>query len=188
MATQPLTRVTPDEYLRFEREAETKHEFIDGDIVSMAGGSERHALVSANAITTLGSRLAGSGCRVYTSDLRVCVRDRLFAYPDVTVVCGPRAFTDERRDTITNPTVLVEVLSPSTRNYDRGEKGFLYRSLRSLREYLIIDPDTITIEHYRRASGDEWLLTPITDAAATMRLESLGCDVPVSDIYRGADL
>jgi Uma2 family endonuclease len=174
VATQPIARVTPEEYLRFDREAETKHEYFDGEIVAMAGGPPRHALITMNAGAALWSQLTGSGCRVFSPDLRVCVRyERLFAYPDVVVVRGEPEYVDERRDTVTNPTMLIEVLSPSTSNYDLGAKGFLYRSLPSLREYLLVEPDTTVIEHYRRTSGGDWQITTITDPAAIIHLESV---------------
>ena len=187
MATQPLTQITPEGYLRLDRESDTKHEYIDGQILAMAGGSPRHALVTANVSGTLHIRLRGTGWFVHSPDLRVCVRrERLITYPDVAVVCGTPEFLDDRRDTILNPVVLVEVLSPSTSGFDRGLKGYLYRNVASLREYLLVEPDTTGVEHYRRADG-EWIRN-YTDRGEAIRLDLLGVELPLEEIYYGVEM
>jgi Uma2 family endonuclease len=188
VATQPVSHVTAEEYLRLDREADTKHEYIDGQIVAMAGGSPRHSLVTANISYQLNLRLPDGPCAVHSPDLRVCVRaDRLLTYPDVTVVCGPPEYFDERRDTIVNPTILVEVLSPSTRGFDRGEKAFLYRQVPSVCEYLLVDPDSTHVEHYRRAGG-EWVLKSYANVSETIALGSVGVELPVATIYHRIEL
>jgi Uma2 family endonuclease len=187
MSSQPATYVTPEEYLERERLAETKHEYVNGQIVAMAGGTPNHALIAANIIIGIGSRVRGS-CGVYTADLRVCVKwGDLITYPDVTVVCGPLEFAADKRDTITNPTIVVEVLSPSTRSFDCIEKSRRYRMLPSLKEYLLVEQTPVDIEHFRRLSNGHWEINTIQDASAVIRLESIGCDLPVSDIYRGVE-
>jgi Uma2 family endonuclease len=188
MSSQPATYVTPEEYLERERLAETKHEYVHGEIVAMAGGTPNHALIQGNVGGSLWNRLRGSSCRVYNSDLRVSVRwGVLFAYPDVTVVCGPLEFADDKKDTITNPTIVVEVLSPSTRNFDRSEKSRLYRMLPSLKEYLLIEQTPVDVEHYRRLPDGNWQISTIRDENAVIRLDSINCDLPVSEIYLGLD-
>jgi Uma2 family endonuclease len=186
MASQPLSYVDAAEYLRRERLAETKHEYVDGDILDMAGGKPAHSLIAANVSGELRNRLRGTDCMAFNSDLRVCVQlGRLITYPDVSVVCGQPQYVDEERDTITNPRVIVEVLSPSTRNYDRGDKSLRYRMLPSLAEYLLIDQEPVDIEHYRRQSGGTWAVQRILEPTATIRLESINIDLPLSEIYAG---
>ena len=124
---------TPAEYLALERAADAKSEYLDGEIVAMTGGSRAHSLIAANLVRELGNALRERPCEVYGSDLRVSVAlAGLYAYPDVTVVCGQPTFTDDERDTLENPTVIVEVLSPSTEGLDRGAKFTRYRRLPSL--------------------------------------------------------
>ncbi|MBI1786899.1 MAG: Uma2 family endonuclease [Acidobacteria bacterium] len=189
MSSQPVTDITPEEYLERERAAETKHEYVGGDIVAMAGGSLQHSLITANIIGTLRSLLAGRPCVVFSPDARVCVRwNDLITYPDVTVLCGPPQYTDDHRDTLVNPTFLVEVLSPSTKNFDRGEKSRLYRMLPSLNEYLLVDQAPVEIEHWRRLPNGNWELATIRDRDAVLRLSSLDCELPAGEIYRNLEL
>jgi Uma2 family endonuclease len=139
------------EYLRVEEGSTVKHEFLDGEIFAMAGGTPEHAAVAANVIAALHRQLAGSGCRVYTSDLRVRVSATgLTTYPDVTVVCGERETDPQDANTVINPTLIVEVLSPSTAAYDRGEKLAHYQQIPSLREVVLIDHAEQLIEVLRR--------------------------------------
>jgi Uma2 family endonuclease len=188
VATQPVSHVSAEEYLRLEREADVKHEYVNGQIVAMGGGSPRHSLVTANVLTELNVRLRDTPYAVHTADLRVWVReDRLITYPDVTVLCGPPEYFDERRDTVVNPMVIVEVLSPTTRAFDRGEKAYLYRQVPSVREYLLVDPDSTNVEHYRRAGG-EWILKSYTDVSEVIPLESIGIELPAAAIYRRVEL
>ena len=188
MSTQPVTYVSPEEYLERERAAETRHEYIEGQIVAMAGGTAKHSLIAANVGGALRELLRNTSCRVFNSDLRVSVRRGILTtYPDVTVVCGPLEFVDNREDTISNPTLIVEVLSPSTKEFDRGEKSRLYRMLPSLQEYLLIEQSTVEIEHYRRLPNGHWDIEPVSDPSAVIRLEALACNLPVSEIYLGVD-
>jgi Uma2 family endonuclease len=188
MSTQPVSYVTPEEYLEFERAAETKHEYLHGEIIAMAGGSPAHALIADNIRLAMRTRVDASRCLPFSSDARVCVRwGSLIAYPDVSVVCGPIEYVDDKRDTISNVRVIFEVLSPSTRNYDRGEKSRLYRLMPTLAEYLFIEQTPVEIEHYRRLPNGHWDLEIITDAAGVVKLDSIGCEIPVSEIYRDLD-
>src|SRR3954469_2694994 len=136
---QNRPRVSEAEYLQTERQLETKNEFFDGEIFAMAGGTSAHSLIATNLAMALGSRLKGSGCLTYNSDLRLKVEATgLFTYPDISVVCGGARFLDEQEDTLLNPSVVVEVLSDSTEAYDRGKKFEHYRQIASCQEYLLV--------------------------------------------------
>src|SRR5260370_442826 len=188
MSSHSLSYVTPEEYIERERLATEKSEYIDGEIVAMAGGTPRHTLFAMNFAVFVGHQLRGSSCRIFGSDLRVCIRwGSLITYPDITVVCGQAEYTDEKRDTVTNPTLIVEVLSPSTRSYDRGEKARLFRMVLSLREFLLVDQETVEVEHWRRLPNGNWELATVRECGVTLHLESIGCDVPIDEIYRGSD-
>jgi len=188
MASRPLDYVTPEEYLERERVATEKSEYINGVIVAMAGGSPRHALIAMNVGAALHNQLRQTCCRIFSSDLRVCVRwGTLTTYPDVTVICGEEEYTDDKRDTVTNPTLIAEVLSPSTKSYDRGEKARLFRMLPSMREFLLIEQETVEVEHWRRLPNGNWELATVQDPGAILHLESIGSELPVSEIYRGTE-
>jgi Uma2 family endonuclease len=188
MSSQPVIRISPEEYLALERAAEQKHDYVDGDVVAMAGGMLAHAWIAARVITELSNRLLDRNCYVVGSDARLCVSwQRLMTYPDVQVVCGEPQYVDDKRDTLLNPIVIVEVLSPSTAQYDRGHKAVLYRSLPSVREYLLVDQKPVYVEHYRRGEPGKWELTVTDSREAVIHLASLACDLPVRDIYRGVE-
>jgi Uma2 family endonuclease len=139
MSLQAKQRLTPEEYLARERQVDTKSEFYDGELFAKAGASRSHNLIVGNVTGELRAQLRGRPCEVYPADMRVKVSETgLYAYPDVVVVCGEPRFEDEHLDTLLNPTVIVDVLSPSTEAYDRGEKFAQYRKLASLREYVLI--------------------------------------------------
>lgn len=139
MTAQPKPYLTPEEYLAMERVSEAKHEYLAGSIYAMAGGSKRHNRIAGSAYATLYAQLRRRNCVVYPSDMRVkSVQTGLYTYPDITIVCGNEQFEDDIEDTLLNPTVIVEVLSPSTEKYDRGKKFQHYRTILSLREYILI--------------------------------------------------
>src|SRR5690242_1556857 len=145
-------RYTPEEYLAHERQAEHKSEYIAGQIIAMSGASRAHNRISVNLLRVLSSQTLDGPCETYGSDLRVKVSARgMYTYPDVTVVCGRQEFEDAQVDTLLNPTLIVEILSPSTEAYDRGAKFGYYRALPSLREYLLVAQDQVLLEHYVRA-------------------------------------
>lgn len=183
--TQPKPpRLTPDEYLRAERVAETKSEYYNGEVVAMSGASLRHNRIVANLIFILSNHLRGSKCEVYPSDLRVWnPARRSYSYPDVTVVCGEPKLADEQQDVLLNPTMLIEVLSPSTERKDRGEKAEGYRRLESLREYLLVSQDRIHVERYTRQEGRFWLLSEAADLADSLQLDAIGCTLGLDDVY-----
>jgi len=184
MAAQPQIRLTPAEYLAFERKCEFKNEYWAGQVLAMAGASERHNLIETNVIIALGSQLRGKSCKVYPSDMRVKVpATDLYTYPDVTIVCGKAQFDDVERDTLLNPTVIVEILSKSTENYDRGKKFQNYRTLESLTEYVLIAQDAVHIEHYVRQSDNQWLLSEAKDLSAVVELPTIQCTLALIDVY-----
>lgn len=184
MTTKPEIHLTAEEYLRIERAAEWKSEYIDGEMFAMSGASPRHVLIAANLVRVLGSRLLESPCTVYGVDLRVATdRRRHYTYPDLVVVCGPLEFVDERHDTITNPKLIAEVLSDSTEKYDRGEKSERYRAVPTLSEYLLVAQDRIHIELYTRQAPEGWVLREWSDSQAGIELASLGCRLTVGEVY-----
>ena len=184
MSTRPDVRLTPEEYLRIERAAEWKSEYIDGEMFAMSGASARHVLIATNLVRELGNRLRESPCIVYAIDLRVATdRLRHYTYPDLVVVCDPSQFVDDQLDTLTNPKVIVEVLSDSTEKYDRGEKFERYRAVPTLAEYLLVSQDRVHIELYTRQPPGEWILREWSDPAAEIELASLGCRLKVSEVY-----
>ncbi|MBV9657728.1 MAG: Uma2 family endonuclease [Verrucomicrobia bacterium] len=183
--------LTPEEYLTIERAAPFKSEFVNGEMYAMAGGSLLHALITNNVSGSLWSRLRGGRCRAYSNDLRVHVPDTgLYTYPDVSVVCGEPQLVSDQKDNLTNPTLLVEVLSPSTEKYDRGGKFLHYQRIASLRDFLLVSQDQARVEHYARQPSqlNQWLLTVVTGLESTLALPSLGIELPLTEIYDGVEL
>lgn len=181
--------LTVEEYLAHDRVSAIKSEYFRGQAFAMTGGSEPHALIAANAIGELRSGLKGRPCRVYSSDMRVKCPTGLFAYPDVSAVCGPPAFEDGRNDILLNPIVIVEVLSPSTESWDRGRKFEDYRRLRSLRDYLLVPQDRPCIQRFSRdADQQEWRLTFHAGLDAAVAIPSLGVSLPLAEIYANVSL
>ena len=181
---QDPVAMTETEYLDFERASEFKHEFIDGEVFAMTGASERHNLISVSTLAALYSQLRGGSCKVYPADMRLKVQaSGLYTYPDISIVCGDAQFGDERLDTLLNPTVLIEILSPSTERYDRGRKFQDYRKLPSLREYVLIAQDAPHVERYRLQDNGNWELADAEGLDARLELTSIGCTLALADIY-----
>lgn len=184
MAAIGKPRLTPQEYLARERCAETKSEYLRGEVFAMSGASRQHNLIAVNTSRELSQQLRQRECEVYQADMRVKISATgLYTYPDVTVACGKPEFEDAHVDTLLNPTVLVEVLSPSTADYDRGGKFTHYRRLPSLREYVLISQDRPLVEHYVRQGEDEWLLTEYRSLEQSLQLPSVDCQLPLVEIY-----
>ncbi len=182
------TYLTPEEYLAFERKATTKHEYVNGQIVAMSGASFAHNFITANIAIHLGIQLMNGECRVATSDMRVKVTEiDSYFYPDVVVVCGEPIPEDNIFDTLLNPTVMVEVLSPSTETYDRGEKFEFYQQIASLKDYILISQDKVHIEHYCR-QGAEWIQTEFQGLEEVLPLLSIGCELRLQDVYRRVEV
>lgn len=185
MSAQPSVerRLTPQEYLERERLAPTKSEYINGDVLAMAGGSPEHNAIASNALIALGRRLSEETCQALNSNQRVRVRrPGPYFYPNVSVVCGEATFDDE--DCLTNPVLLVEVLSPSTAGYDRGEKWVHYRQMKSLAEYVLIAPGEPLVEHYVRQGSGGWHFEELRGLDKTLLLPTLDATVPLAEIYR----
>jgi Uma2 family endonuclease len=175
--------MAPAEYLAMERASPDKHEFFGGEVFAMAGSTPAHSLITANVLSELRAGLRRGTCRVYTSDMKVHVPPTgLFAYPDAIVVCGRLEFVDAREDVLTNPKVLVEVLSDSTEKYDRGEKFASYREIRSLEDYLLVSQHEARVEHFARQPDGSWLLREAR-AGGRVRLASVGCDLTIEEVY-----
>jgi Uma2 family endonuclease len=171
------------DYLALEASANVRHEFLDGEIYAMAGGTREHAAICANVVVSLGAQLRGRGCQVHSADLRIRVLETgLTTYPDVTIVCARAELDPEDRNTITNPTLLVEVLSPSTAAYDRGEKLAHYQKIASLREVVLVAHDEQLIEVWRR--GDDGTWSRRETRSGPLALEAIPCTLLVDDVYR----
>jgi Uma2 family endonuclease len=174
---------TVDEYLSFERASEVKHEYISGLIIAMAGASRAHNLITGNVSQRLRNALEGKPCETYSSDMRVRTTPSEYTYPDVVVACGEPEFEDKELDTLLTPTVVVEVLSGSTERRDRFEKFGAYRAIPSLRELLLISQDKLHIEHHVKGPHNEWILHDVDERGETIRLESIGAELRISDVY-----
>ena len=178
------TYLTPEEYLAWERKADTKHEYLRGEIIAMSGASYAHSLIVTNISGELYVQLKGGTCEVHTNDMRVRTSpETSYFYPDVVVVCDRPRFEDSTFDTLLNPIALVEVLSPSTQAYDRGEKFRHYQQLTSLQEYILVSQDEVGVERYRR-QGTEWQPTEFRSLEDVLSLTSIDCELSLDDIYR----
>ena len=182
------TYLTPEEYLTFERKANIKHEYRKGHIVAMSGASFAHNFITLDTATRLNIQLFGSKCQVAASDMRIKVtQTNSYFYPDIVVFCGEPISEDEDFDTLLNPTVIIEVLSPSTETYDRGEKFENYKQLASLQEYLLVAQDQIKVEHFSRHNS-EWDLTEYCNVADVVLLSSIDCELRLREVYARTQL
>lgn len=177
-------RVSPQEYLAIEREAEYKSEYFQGTMYAMAGANEPHNLISTNITAELRTQFKGRPCRVYASDMRVKVSATgLYTYPDVLALCGQALFEDEKRDTLLNPSLIIEILSASTESYVRGEKFAQYRNVQAITDYVLVAQDRPRVEHFTRQPKGRWLLSAFCDLQDTLSLENLNCQLPLLEIY-----
>ena len=172
------------EYLAIERTAETRSEYHDGQMFAMAGGTEAHSAIGGNLFAEFRQALRGKTCGPRNSDLRVRIaKARSYVYPDVTVVCGGSAQRAGSKDIVDNPYLVAEVHSPSSERFDRGRKFDKYRTVESLREYLVISPTEPLVELFSRQPDDRWLLSVARGLDASIRIESLECEIPLAGIY-----
>ena len=184
MSSALSARYTPEEYLTRERDAERKSEYLNGFITAMAGTSYVHSIIVSNLSGEIREQLKNGPCDIVTSDLRLLVNATgLYTYPDVTVICGRPIFLDEKFDTLVNPTVVIEILSPSTEAYDRGAKFAHYRQVESLREYVLVSQNRMLVERFTK-QGEDWLLTASEGLEGVLELKSVGCKVMLKEIYR----
>jgi Uma2 family endonuclease len=184
MSQQVKSYVSPEEYLRLERQSEYKSEYVNGEIFAMTGASHKHNLVAGNIFGELRQQLKGRQCEAYVGDMRVKVTATgLYTYPDVVVVCGEPKFEDEYVDTLLNPTLLVEVLSQSTERYDRIAKSSYYRTLDSLAEHLLVAQDEVRLEQYVKQANGQWLLFECSSLDTVVELSSIRCSLALRDVY-----
>lgn len=185
MTVQPKPYITEEMYLEYERQSTVKHEYYNGAIYAMAGASEQHSIIALNLAATLHTQLRGRPCRAYPSDMRVkVVKTGLNTYPDFTIVCGQSQFTDPvKRDTLTNPTVIIEILSASTERYDRGMKFQHYRTIDSLKEYILVSQDKYHIERFMRQENNEWVLSEAIGLEAVISIASIHGALALQDVY-----
>ena len=185
MSTQSKAFLTPEQYLEIERAAEVKSEYFNGEMFAMSGARRKHNLIQTNILSELRQQLRGRQCETYPSDMRVRVSATgLYTYPDVVVVCGEPIFLDDREDTLLNPTLLVEVLSPSTEKYDRGQKLEHYQTIESLRHYLLVASDRVRADLFTLPTG--W--TGTGNLEDMIALEAIGCRLKLADIYEKVKL
>jgi Uma2 family endonuclease len=181
---QPKPFLSPEEYLAIERESETRSEYFDGEMFAMSGGSRQHNLIVTNLIRELSTQLKRRPCEVYTNDQRVRIPETsLYTYPDVVVLCGEPIFEDETVDTLLNPLLIVEVLSPTTEAYDRGKKFEGYRTIASLAEYVLVSQHEPRVEQFLRQDGGHWLFTATHGRERSISLASIQCELALAEIY-----
>ncbi len=182
-------RYTIEEYLKFERDSDERHEYQDGEVLAMAGGPEQ-SFITANIVREAGNALKGKPCRVAESNLRIRIPSRpRYVYPDALIICGPLKFDpqDDKRHTILNPRVIIEVLSPSTEGYDRGEKFTQYRQIESFEEYILISQDRPNVESLLRQPDGAWSILNFTGLEIAAKIRCLGLEIPMSEIYAGIE-
>lgn len=184
MAAERVPLYTPEQYLEMEEDAEYKSEYISGEILAMAGATPRHVTINNNIASELHSRFKGRPCNAYANDLRVTVvATGLRTYPDVVAVCGEPQFHPDDKNSLTNPTALIEVLSPKTETFDRGEKFAHFRRLESLQDYVLVSQDRMRVEHYARQPDGRWIFAELSEPSHRLDLMSVDCQIPLSEIY-----
>ncbi len=177
------------EYFAQEEQAEDRSEFYEGEIFAMAGGTPNHNRLAGNVYASLLSVLRGKPCAPFMTDVRLLIKRRqLYTYPDVMVICGPLQYAPGRNDTVTNPVLIVEVLSPSTEAYDRGKKFEVYRTIDSLKEYVLVDQARLYVERHRPLGLGRWEMTAFTAPDDVLALESVDIELTLAAIYDGVEL
>ena len=180
-------KMSPSEFLEWERKQECKHEYVNGEVFAMAGASFNHNRIASNIIVSVGSFLKGRSCNVFGSDLRISVKWRSsYFYPDVTIVCDDPEFDNEQiKDTLKNPAVIFEILSASTEDHDIGKKLMFYMQIESLKQYIIIDSRTIHLRVITRKEEGTWKFAEFTNMQDKVFIEPINLDILVSDFYEG---
>jgi Uma2 family endonuclease len=176
--------VSPKEYLEMERAAVEKHEYYKGEVFAMSGASPSHNDIAYNINRLIAPFLHGKGCKLYGSDFRIHIPENsLYTYPDFSIVCGKAETTDIYTDNLTNPTVIIEILSKSTKGYDRGTKFHLYRNIKTLKEYITIDSFFVSVEIYTRHANNSWNLTVFKELSDSFYLSTISLTLFLKDIY-----
>lgn len=187
IALYDKTHVTEEEYLQFEHAALEKHEFFRGEVFAMAGAGLRHNKIFANVFGKLAFILTGKPCQAYGSDLRIHIpQNSLYTYPDISIICDDPLVSEKDEETLTSPTVLIEILSPSTMDYDRGNKFKLYRDIPTLKEYILIDSQAVSVEAFRINNSGHWELEEYKETSQELVIPTLGISIPLTEIYAGA--
>src|SRR5438874_5807992 len=186
---QFLPAITAEQYLQLERVSEMRHEFFDGLMYAMAGESPDHSTICFNLASAIGFQIKDKTCHGFSPNMKVRAGiGGLYAYPDLMIVCGEARFHDEYCDVLLNPTVIFEVLSPSTQKYDRGEKFRRYRTeIESLQDYVLVSQDQFRVEHHHREADGTWSQTEVIGKAGVVVLKSIECSVPLSEIHRNTE-
>ncbi|HLM02731.1 MAG TPA: Uma2 family endonuclease [Pyrinomonadaceae bacterium] len=188
MSAIPKTKMSPEEYLEFERKSEEKHEYFDGEIFAMSGAKWNHNVIAWNIGGELRQKLKDKKCSVCPGDMRVFVpKTGLYTYPDLVVVCGEPKFQDNVFDTLLNPVLLIEVFSESTESRDRGKKFQHYRSIESLREYVLVAQDEARIEKYVRQGEGFWVLSEAVGLDSEIKFDSVDCRIALGEVYDKID-
>ena len=190
LALREIKLYSPEEYLEFERAAEIRHEYLDGEIYEMAGESLAHSRICANILGETRNALKGKNCEALSPNMKVRAETKgLFAYPDMSIVCGEPIFHDEKKDVLLNPKVIVEVLSPSTQRYDQTKKFFRYRKeIASLTDYVLISQDIAFIEHHEKQPDGKWTFNVFEGLDGSFTMASIDCAIPMAEIYDRVDV
>jgi Uma2 family endonuclease len=179
-------KISIEAYLEMENAAIEKHEYYKGEVFAMSGAKLPHVKISVNILATLSLKLRGKKCQPYNSDMRVHIESNtLFTYPDISIVCGEVLTLNNDEYNVLNPTVIVEVLSPSTKNYDRGEKFRLYRDINTLKEYMLVDSESMHVEVFRLNEKDHWELEEYNDAGSSIQIKAINENILMTEIYEG---
>jgi Uma2 family endonuclease len=189
MAHLALKKIPPHVYLEEERKSSTKHHYFDGEVVAMAGASIAHNTIVSNLIGETRSFLKGKDCNIFPSDLRVSIPSATtYTYPDATIICGEPEVTDKQKDTVKNPTVIFEVLSRTTRDYDTIRKFMYYQRIASLKEYIIIDSTKQSTAVYQRQENELWKISVAEGSTGTLVIESIACSLAFEELYANVNL
>src|SRR5580700_4352347 len=188
MAVPAIKYTTPQEYLALERASKEKHEYFAGKVLAMAGASLAHNDIVANLIREIGLLLKDRPCRILPSDIRVSIPSKeSYMYPDAVIVCGQPEMEDDKFDTLKNPVVIFEILSPSTEDHDRGKKFFFYRQIPSFSEYILIDTTRPFVELSRRQDDGSWIFGVMSDPEGLMPITAIKSKIPMEEIYRNVE-
>jgi Uma2 family endonuclease len=188
MAANPKESWTVSQYLALERDTGIRHQYLDGEVFAMAGAEPAHNDIFTNTITRIVTQLKGRPCKVHGPDMRIKTKSGLYTYPDISIVCGERLFNSDKPRTLLNPTVLIEILSPSTEAFDRGDKFHHYRTIQSLREYVLIASLRERIECFSRQAEDSWRMNVVDQPDGVLTLESIGCLLAIQDVYAEVEM
>ncbi|MET4082721.1 Uma2 family endonuclease [Pedobacter sp. UYP30] len=182
-------RMTIEEYLEMENSADAKHEYYMGEVFAMSGAKMPHNKITSNLLIAVGVKLKGKKCNPYGSDARIHIEaNTLFTYPDISIICGEVIILNNDDYNVLNPTVIIEVLSKSTKNYDRGEKFKLYRAIATLKEYILIDSESIHIEIFRLNENNHWELQEYNSLNETVIIKAIDETITLSEIYDGVEM